>query len=396
MSSQDPLHTQPTAELEASLRERLKELALLHHAARLLNMSGEPRDILAAVLELLPSAWQFPHLATARVVLGDLVIETDAHQTTPWCMRAELEVTLDRPRRGFLEVCYTSQPPCGPEPFLPEERALLDSCAELFESYLERTSARGLGSKLAEAEAAEHAARAANRAKDEFLGNVAHELRASLHVMRGWIQILRQGTNDADVVSRGLAILERNILLQAKLIEDLLDLSRITSGKLELELRWLDLAELVGFAVDATRPAAVAKSIELRTELEPVGDVCADQQRLQQVVYNVLGNAVKFTPAGGSVEVRLRKLGSHAELSVSDSGPGIAPELLPHIFERFRQGASPGRRSGLGLGLAIAQHLVERHHGSISAASDGPGSGATFRVLLPLGKRPEVTERGSE
>lgn len=374
----------PSLELQTKLRERIKELEFLHHATRLLNMRGEPRDILAAVLELLPGAWQYPELATARVAFGELALQTDGHQTTPWCMRAEFEITLERPRRGFIEVCYARAPADAREPFLPEERSLLDSCAELLKSYFERVSAQVIGSRLAEAQAAERAARAADRAKDDFMGNVAHELRASLHVLRGWIQILKQGPNDPQVASRGLDILERNVLLQAKLIEDLLDLSRITSGKLELELRRLDLAELVGYAVDATRPGAAAKSLELKSDLQPVGEVFADQQRLQQVVYNVLGNAVKFTPAGGSIEVRLRQRGDHAELSIQDTGLGIEPELLPHVFDRLRQGASPVRRSGLGLGLAIARHLVEQHHGTISAASDGPGQGTTFRILLPL------------
>ncbi len=382
----------PSTELERKLRERIKELNFLHHTARLLNMRGEPHDILAALIELLPTACQAPELATARIELGDLVIEAEGHRTTPWCMRVQFQVTLERPRRGFVEVCYASAPEWGPESFLPEEHALLESCAELLESYFDRTSAAQISSRLAEAEAAALAARAADRAKDAFLGNVAHELRSSLHVMRGWIQILRQGPGDPTVLARGLSILERNVLLQAKLIEDLLDLSRITSGKLELELRWLDLTDLVGYAVDAARPSAAAKSIELESELEPVGDVQGDQQRLQQVVYNVLGNAVKFTPAGGRIEVQLRKLGSHAELSVKDSGPGIEPELLPHVFDRLRQGSSPGRRGGLGLGLAIARHLVELHHGSITAASEGQGTGATFRVLIPLSKRPELDE----
>jgi signal transduction histidine kinase len=384
MNLDAPLSSAPSPDPEARLRERIKELGFLHHAARLLNIRGEPRDILAAVIELLPGAWQHPDLATARVEFGDFELQTEGHQTTPWTLRVDFETGVDRLRRGFVEVCYTSAPPGAAEPFLPEERSLLASCAELLKAYFERVGASAIGSKLAEAVAAEQTARAAAAAKDDFLGNVAHELRASLHVMRGWIQILRQGANDPDVAARGLSILERNVLLQAKLIEDLLDLSRITSGKLELDLRSRDLAELVGFAVDATRPGAVAKSLELQSDLEPIGAVLADQQRLQQVVYNVLGNAVKFTPAGGSIQVRLRKLGSHAELSVKDSGPGIDPELLPHVFERFRQGVSPGRRSGLGLGLAIAQHLVERHQGTITAESAGPGTGATFRVRLPL------------
>lgn len=385
MTSRDLSSSPASLDLEARLRERIKELEFLHHTARLLNLRGEPRDILPAVLELLPGALQYPQLATARISCGDLDLQTEGHQATPLCLRAEFDVPFGGQRRGLVEVCYVSAPAPAPEAFLPEERSLLDSCAELLRSYFERVGAKAISSKLVQAEATERAARAAERAKDEFLGNVAHELRASLHVMRGWIQMLRQGPSESGVLSRGLTILERNVLLQAKLIEDLLDLSRITSGKLELDSRWLDLAELVGYAVDATRPSAAAKSLALNSELEQVGSVWADEQRLQQVVYNVLGNAVKFTPTGGSIEVKLRKLGSHAELSVKDSGAGIEPELLPHVFDRFRQGASPGRRSGLGLGLAIAQYLVERHHGTITAASEGPGKGATFRILLPLG-----------
>lgn len=385
MTSRDSLSSPVSFDPEARLRERVKELEFLHHTARLLNLRGEPRDILPAVLELLPGAFQYPQLATARIACGDLDLQTEGHQATPLCIRAEFDVPIGSQRRGFVEVCYASAPPSAPAAFLPEERSLLDSCAELLRSYFERVGAKAIGSKLVEAEATERAARAADRAKDEFLGNVAHELRASLHVMRGWIQMLRQGPTESGVLSRGLTILERNVLLQAKLIEDLLDLSRITSGKLELDLRWVELPELVAYAVDATRPSAAAKSLVLTSELERVGTVWADEQRLQQVVYNVLGNAVKFTPQGGSIEVKLRKLGSHAELSVKDSGPGIEQELLPHVFDRFKQGASPGRRSGLGLGLAIAQYLVERHHGTITAASEGPGKGATFRILLPLG-----------
>jgi signal transduction histidine kinase len=385
MNPHDPLSSPTALELEAKLRERIKELDFLHHAARLLNMRGEPRDILAALLQLLPEACQYPELATARLAFGELELETPEHQSTPWCMRVELESALDPRRQGSIEVCYARAPVDPAQPFLPEERVLLASCADLVKSYFERISAEAIASKLAEVEAGERAERAMNRAKDDFFGNVAHELRASLHVMRGWIQILRQGPKDSGLAERGFAILERNVLLQAKLVEDLLDLSRIVSGKLKLDLQWVDLAELVAYAVDATRPAAQAKSLELTSELEPVGKILADQQRLQQVVYNILGNAVKFTPAGGMIGLTLRKLGSHAELRVKDSGAGIGPELLPHVFERFRQaGVAHERRGGLGLGLAIAQQLVERHHGTITAASDGPGRGATFSILLPL------------
>jgi signal transduction histidine kinase len=373
-------------DLPGKLRERIKELNFLHHTARLLNMRGEPRDILAAVLDLLPGACRYPDIATAHVSFGELDVQTRGHVATAWCMRSEFESKIGTPRGGFIEICYARAPSAeGADPFLSEERALLGSCSELLQSYFERLSADAALQKLTEGEAARRAAEEAIRMKDEFLGNVAHELRASLHVMQGWVQILRQGPDDRELGTRALTILERNVLLQAKLIEDLLDLSRITSGKLTLDMTWVNFEELVGYAVEAIRPGAEAKSIRLISNLEPVGDVWADQQRLQQVFYNILGNAVKFTPAGGSIEITLRNAGSHAEVNVKDSGAGIDPVLLPHIFERFRQaGVPPGRRGGLGLGLAIADHLVQRHHGTITVASDGPGKGAAFRVLLPL------------
>ena len=372
-------------ELHSELRERVKELSFLHHAARLLNMRGEPRDIVRAVVELLPSAWRYPDLAAARVGFGDIEIASREYRASDVVVRTVFE--SDAVGRGFVEVCYPEGAPAGVvEPFLPEERSLLDSCAELLKSYFERANVDMVRERFLQAEASERAALSENRAKDQFLGVVSHELRSSLHVMMGWIQILKQGSPDPEISSRGLQILERNVTLQAKLIEDLLDLSRVISGKLKLELRSLDFSELVSFAVDATRPAAEAKQLQLSADLESVGDVLGDQQRLQQVVYNVLGNAVKFTPKGGSILVRLAKDGSMARLSVKDSGIGIEPELLPHIFERFRQArtSNQGRSGGLGLGLAIARHLVETHGGSISATSGEAGAGTTFQIALPL------------
>lgn len=389
MPPQDPSPTSSSSEAHASLLERIKELSFLHEAARLLNLRGEPSEVLGTVLQLLPGAWQYPEHAMCRIGWGELELTTPGYRATQCCIRSEFELGLEPPKRGFVEVCYAHEPPStGAGPFLPEERALLGSCAELLKAYFERSDAEATRRALAETQAAEQAARAANRAKDDFLGSVAHELRASLHVMGGWVSILRQTPTDRAVAARGLDILERNVRLQSKLIEDLLDLARITSGKLQLDLSWLDLAELVNYAIDAKRPSAEAKQLRLERDVRPMGKVQADQQRLQQVVYNVLGNAVKFTPEGGVIEVRLHALGSHAELSIKDSGPGIAPELLPHIFERFKQaGAARDRRGGLGLGLAIAHHLVELHHGTITATSDGPGKGATFHIRLPLGSR---------
>jgi signal transduction histidine kinase len=376
---------QSESALSAELQERNKELSFLHHATRLINMRGEPRDILRAVLELLPSAMCHPELAGARLSLGSLEISTRDYQNSPLCLRSEFEIRDGS--KGFVEVCYAPAPGSAPAPvFLEEERSLLTSLAQLLSGYFERSQAETVYERMIRAEAAEQSAVLENRAKDRFLSTVSHELRSSLHVMLGWVQVLRQAPNDAKLTARGLEILERNVTLQAKLIEDLMDLSRVITGKLEIDRRRLDLAELIGFAVDAARPAADAKQLSLSSELEPVGDVLGDQQRLQQVVYNLLGNAIKFTPAGGRIHVGLSRQGSRARLIVSDTGIGIDGELLPHVFERFRQADGPkhGRSGGLGLGLPIARHLVELHQGTISVRSHRPEPGTTFEISLPL------------
>jgi signal transduction histidine kinase len=370
------------SELSVELQERRKELSFLHHVTRLIHMRGEPRDILRAALELLPSAMQHPERACARLSLGAIEIFTRGYASSDLNLRAEFDA--DASNIGFVEVCYAPAPSPASQPsFLDEERMLLVSFAQLLKGFFERTRAC---QRLIQVEAAEQSAVSENRAKDQFLGNVSHELRSSLHVMLGWIQLLREGSPSPDVTARGLEILQRNVSLQAKLIEDLMDLSRIISGKLELECRRIDLAELIGFAVDAIRPAADAKQLQVSAELEPVGHVFGDQQRLQQVVYNLLGNAIKFTPAGGRVYVGLIRQGSLARIVVQDTGIGIDSALLPHVFERFSQaeGAKKGRTSGLGLGLPIARHLVELHHGTIVARSGRPEPGTTFEITLPL------------
>jgi signal transduction histidine kinase len=367
------------------LSERQKELSFLHHAARLINMRGEPRDILRAALELLPSAMCHPELASARLAMGPLAITTAGHESTELCMRAEVNVGATSV--GVVEVCYAAPPPpSDPPAFLDEERSLLASFAQLLKAYFERFHAEEASRRLIQAEAAEQSAVTESRAKDLFLGNVAHEMRSSLHVMLGWIELLREGSQPADMRARGFQILERNVALQAKLIEDLLDLSRIVSGKLELDCRRVDLAELVGFAIDATRPAADAKQLQLTAELEPVGHVMGDAQRLQQVVYNLLGNAVKFTRPTGRIHIGLTREKSRARIVVQDTGVGIDDEFLPRIFDRFRQASSvtKGRSSGLGLGLPIAKHLVELHHGVITVRSNRPEPGTTFEISLPL------------
>jgi CheY-like chemotaxis protein len=232
------------------------------------------------------------------------------------------------------------------------------------------------------------AAEEANRLKDEFLAVVSHELRTPLNAILGWARMLRAGSLSADDVPRALETIERNAQAQAQLIEDLLDVSRIVSGKLRLEMRTVDISEVVREALETVRPTADARGVTLIPAISPVGPVSGDAHRLQQVIWNLLSNSIKFTPRGGSVQIGLEQQGAFVRLLVSDTGQGIDPEFLPMVFDRFRQAASTttgkAPRTGLGLGLAIVRHLVEAHAGMVRAASDGPGKGATFTVELPV------------
>jgi PAS domain S-box-containing protein len=235
-------------------------------------------------------------------------------------------------------------------------------------------------------------AQRANRAKDEFLAMLSHELRSPLGTILGWARMLRLKQTAADQTERALAAIERNARLQARLIEDLLDVSRIVSGKLTLEMQRVELAPIVEAALDTIRDQAETARITITCDIgRDVPSLIGDPVRLQQVVANLLSNAIKFTDRGGWIAVRTRRLEDAVELVVQDSGCGISPELLPFVFERFRQG-EPGGRSGLGLGLTIVRHLVERHGGTVRAESPGDGHGATFTVLLPLAARPESND----
>jgi signal transduction histidine kinase len=232
-----------------------------------------------------------------------------------------------------------------------------------------------------------HEAQAANHLKDEFLATVAHDLRTPLTAVLGWARILRSKKHNEDVTDLALDAIERNARAQAQLIEDLLDLTRITSGKLCLDIRPVDLAALIEAAVNTVRPAAEAKGVRLQAILDLCGElVPGDAGRLQQVLWNLLSNAIKFTPGGGGVLVRLERQGAHAVIIVSDTGRGINPSFLPYIFDRFCQAddSSKRERGSLGLGLAIVHHLVMLHGGAVQAQSGGEGQGATFTVSLPL------------
>ncbi len=227
----------------------------------------------------------------------------------------------------------------------------------------------------------------AARAKDEFLATLSHELRTPLNAMLGWMRLLRRGQVPEDRVPYALEVVERNTLAQLRLIEDILDVSRIISGKLRLDAEPVDVVQVVSAAIETLRPAAEARAISLSLDLPPE-QLCVegDFERLVQVVSNLIGNAVKFTPAGGSVAVSLTLRSGEAVLRVSDTGIGIDPAVLPHIFERFRQGDSTTARThgGLGLGLAIARHIAEAHGGTITAHSAGRNQGSTFELALPL------------
>ncbi len=240
---------------------------------------------------------------------------------------------------------------------------------------------------LAAAEEARDKADAASRAKDEFLATASHELRTPLNAILGWARLLRGGALEPSIFARGLETIERNALAQVQLIEDILDGSRIITGKLQLEIRSTDLALILHAAVDAFRPAAAAKSIALNLTLdEAASRIQGDPDRLQQVVWNLVNNALKFTPKCGRIDVRLERVGTSTEVSVTDNGQGISPEFLPHVFERFRQadGSTTRRSGGLGLGLALVRHLVEAHGGTVRADSKGEGLGASFTVTLPV------------
>ena len=230
--------------------------------------------------------------------------------------------------------------------------------------------------------------REANRLKDEFLATLSHELRTPLNAILGWSHMLRTGSLDADTATRALESIERNARAQAQLVDDLLDISRIVSGKLSIRSEMVDLGSVIAEAVDTVRPAAAARDLHLTVSMDPDLRllVVGDADRLRQVVWNLLSNAVKFTPTGGCVTAALVHRDNAAEIAVSDDGQGIAPDFLPHVFDRFRQADGTIARSqgGLGLGLALARHFVEAHGGTIAAASAGPGTGATFTVRLPV------------
>jgi signal transduction histidine kinase len=292
-------------------------------------------------------------------------------------------ITIEGRVEGLLYVDNRT-----PRPFDDQDEAVLRELADHAAIAIRNAQL------LAREQRAREEAERANRIKDEFLATLSHELRTPLNAVLGWAITLRSGRLDEATAARALEAIERNARVQSQLIEDLLDISRIVTGKLRLDVRPVEPAAVVEAALDAVRPAAENKGLALAAALDPrSGPVYADPDRLQQVVWNLLTNAIKFTPAGGHIQVGLERSGAWAEITVQDTGQGIEPGLLPHIFDRFRQADTSSTRShgGLGIGLALVRHLVTLHGGNVVAESAGPGHGATFRVRLPLLAPPPET-----
>jgi CheY-like chemotaxis protein len=242
--------------------------------------------------------------------------------------------------------------------------------------------------RLLESErAARSEAQRAARLKDEFVATLSHELRTPLNAIIGWVHVLQAGATDAKTLQQALDVIDRSAHTQAQLVSDLLDMSRILSGKMHLEVHSVEIASVLEAALETVKPAADSKQIEIDRTFEAVPPVMGDSTRLQQVVWNLIANAIKFTPQGGRVNVVVRRVDSVAEIVISDTGVGIRPEFLQHVFDRFRQGDGSMTRQfgGLGLGLSLVKQLVELHGGSVTAESEGEGCGSTFRVRLPIG-----------
>ena len=356
------------------------------------------------MLELRASAGLYTHLdgPHGRVPLGKLKIgriaaERSAHLTNSvigdprvsdqaWALRegmvafAGYPLLLGEKLVGVIAMFSRS---ALPPDTLEALKHVADNIALGVERQLSQDEREAL---LARESEARKDAEEANHLKDEFLATVSHELRTPLTSMLGWVQMLRGGSLSPAKQERALETIERNARAQAQLIEDLLDVSRILSGKLRLEVAAVEVGSVVSQALESVRPAADAKAIRLQAALDSTSHVMGDPQRLQQIVWNLLSNAVKFTSKGGRIQVFVERKHSSVEVTVTDSGQGISEAFLPHVFERFRQEDAGPRRQhgGLGLGLSIVRHLAELHGGTVSAASGGEGKGATFTLTLPL------------
>ena len=350
--------------------------------------------------------------ASAERIFGysaEEAIGRSIHLIIPSDRRSEEDVVLERIRRGeqvdhfetvrrrkdgtFVEVSLTISP-------IRDSDGRIVGASKIARDISDRKRIEADRERLlVRAEQARVDAERANRVKDEFLATLSHELRSPLNAIHGWalLAVGHLSEDSPPTLRRALEVIDRNVTLQLRLITDLLDISRFANGKLPIQHQRVDAAAVVGSVIDSLRPDAAAKQIQVTPRITTDAFVSGDASRLEQVVRNVLANALQFTPRGGSVTITLELAGDQVEIAVTDNGEGIAPEFLPHVFDRFRQADSTTtrRHGGLGLGLAVARHLVEAHGGEITAESAGSGRGATFRIRLPLAETTPVAETGS-
>jgi signal transduction histidine kinase len=398
--------------------ERPRSVArILADAASTLSSSDDARNrlrrVLELVVELVPCTMATLHLAGPRAALSGLAVGDGADGTF-----VELAGTLfshladdagraarvSRDVHGHAQLAFPivsrgmdllgllllSRP--LERPFGDEELQRLTVAGSLISSYLAALDVHEQHAMLIEAErAARERAEIASRAKDTFLANLSHELRTPLNAIAGWASLLRKGGLDETTTSRAIEVIDRSAKAEAQLIDEVLDVSRIVSGKLRMEMRRVDVGTTVSAVVDSMLPTAEAKAITVSVDVAPGLVVTGDGARLHQVLRNLLSNAVKFTPKDGCIDVLARRAGDKVELEVRDTGVGIAADFLPHLFERFTQADASQRRPnpGLGLGLAIVRHIVEAHGGTVSAESAGVNLGAAFRVRLPAAPTPD-------
>ena len=418
----------------ANVAELFLAAALIGSATLLLTRANHARDVERSTRELAErlAAARLESETRLRVTLesiGDAVIATDARDRitlmnpvaqalTGWTEAEatghaldEVFVVMDEQRRQRMESAAARVRREGRITGLGERTMLIardgqaipidDSAAPIKDRagridgvvivFRDATVARAIerqrAAVLEREQVARRDAEAATRAKDEFVATLSHELRTPLNALFGWVRVLRRGQLDSEARRKALDVIERNTRTQAQLIEDLLDVSRIVTGKLRLEMRPVDLGAVVMAAIETVRPTAGGKGIGLNVRVDPrAAVVSGDPDRLQQVVWNLLTNAIRFTSDGGRIDVNVVTEGAHAEIRVSDTGQGIAPSFLPYVFDRFRQ-ADPSvtrSHSGLGIGLALVRHLVELHGGAVTAHSEGEGRGATFVVRLEV------------
>jgi signal transduction histidine kinase len=366
-----------------------------------LTEGGRPLRAFGEMVALLAAAGNRDAAIELEELWNDLAKE---HSFSLLCAYPIHEFSGADDGEPFARVCGTHAHVLPTESFsgVPDEIdrslvvSLLQQKAVMLEQEIERRKSveralaqreKELSKVLDHERQARAEAERVSRMKDEFLATLSHELRTPLNAIFGWTQVIRLAPLDAESVAKGIAVIDRNVRAQTQLIEDLLDMSRIVAGKLRLAFQQADLVPVLEAAIEAVRPIADAKQIEIRSVLDPAaGPVRADATRLQQIVWNLLSNSVKFTPAGGTIEVLLERVNSSAEISVTDTGQGIAPDFLPHMFEQFRQEDARivRRHGGLGLGLSIVKQLVDLHGGEVRAKSAGERLGATFIVALPI------------